>query len=99
MATKNVVPRAASEGKIGTSTKPWAEVNADAVNVAGNPAASTVSPSFTGTPTAPTATSGTNTAQLASTAFVQAALVALTADVAGPSSSVNNRIATFDGTT
>lgn len=99
MATKNVVPRAASEGKIGTSTKPWAEVNADAVNVAGNPAASTVSPSFTGTPTAPTATSGTNTAQLASTAFVQAALVALTADVAGPSSSVNSRIATFDGTT
>lgn len=31
------------------------------------------SPSFTGTPTAPTASSGTNTAQLATTAFVTAA--------------------------
>jgi hypothetical protein len=99
MATKNVVPRAASEGKVGTSTKPWAEVNADAVNVGGSPVASTASPSFTGTPTAPTATSGTNTTQLASTAFVQAALAALSADVAGPASSVDSRIAAFDGTT
>jgi hypothetical protein len=32
-----------------------------------------VSPAFTGTPTAPTATVGTNTTQLATTAFVQAA--------------------------
>lgn len=32
------------------------------------------SPSLTGTPTAPTATSGTNTTQIASTAFVQTAL-------------------------
>ena len=29
-------------------------------------------PTFTGTPTAPTATAGTNTTQLATTAFVQA---------------------------
>ena len=36
-----------------------------------------VSPSFTGTPTAPTAAYGTNTTQLATTAFVQAALQAL----------------------
>lgn len=35
---------------------------------------STVSPSFTGTPTAPTATAGTNTTQIATTAFVAAAL-------------------------
>jgi hypothetical protein len=35
------------------------------------------SPSLTGTPTAPTASSGTNTTQLATTAFVQAALQAL----------------------
>jgi hypothetical protein len=34
------------------------------------------SPSFTGTPTAPTASSGTNTTQLATTAFVTAALSA-----------------------
>ena len=36
-----------------------------------------VSPSLTGTPTAPTAAGGTNTTQLATTAFVQAALSAL----------------------
>jgi hypothetical protein len=37
------------------------------------------SPQFTGTPTAPTAAPGTNTQQLANTAFVQAALAALVA--------------------
>jgi hypothetical protein len=36
--------------------------------------ADTASPTFTGTPSAPTAASGTNTAQIATTAFVQAAL-------------------------
>ena len=36
--------------------------------------ANTASPTFTGTPSAPTAASGTNTAQIATTAFVQAAL-------------------------
>ena len=35
------------------------------------------SPNLTGTPTAPTAADGTNTAQLATTAFVQAAITAL----------------------
>ena len=35
------------------------------------------SPAFTGTPTVPTATAGTNTTQAASTAFVQAAVAAL----------------------
>lgn len=36
-------------------------------------AISSVSPAFTGTPTAPTAAAGTNTTQIATTAFVQAA--------------------------
>ena len=36
-----------------------------------------VSPTFTGTPAAPTAASGTSTTQLATTAFVQVALQAL----------------------
>jgi hypothetical protein len=36
-------------------------------------AISSVSPTFTGTPTAPTATAGTNTTQIATTAFVQTA--------------------------
>lgn len=39
------------------------------------------SPTFTGTPTAPTAAPGTNTTQLATTAFVQAALASMTAGV------------------
>ncbi len=39
-------------------------------------AAALASPALTGTPTAPTATAGTNTTQLATTAFVQAALTA-----------------------
>ena len=38
--------------------------------------APSVSPAFTGTPTVPTATAGTNTTQIASTAFVQAAIIA-----------------------
>ncbi|MBD8791209.1 phage tail protein [Pseudomonas syringae] len=41
------------------------------------------SPSFIGTPAAPTATPGTNTTQLATTAFVQAAVSALVASAPG----------------
>lgn len=37
----------------------------------GTPLAGTVSPTFTGTPKAPTAATGTNTTQIATTAFVQ----------------------------
>jgi hypothetical protein len=44
-------------------------------------------PAFTGAPTAPTATSGTSTTQIASTAFVQAAIAAISAGV----SSFNTR--------
>ena len=40
-------------------------------------AISSVSPTFTGTPISPTATAGTNTTQIATTAFVQAATTAL----------------------
>ena len=39
--------------------------------------AALVSPAFSGTPTAPTAATGTNTTQIASTAFVQAAVAGL----------------------
>lgn len=41
------------------------------------------SPTFTGTPAAPTAAPGTNTTQLANTAFVQAAIAALIASAPG----------------
>lgn len=48
---------------------------------------SSESPAFTGTPTAPTATAGTNTTQLATTAFVETALGSIDAL---PSQSGNN---------
>lgn len=56
-----------------------AEINAEfvAIETAVNSKADTASPTFTGTPAAPTATSGTDTTQLATTAFVQDAVGAL----------------------
>jgi len=52
------------------------EINTEFANIAIAVAtkADTASPTFTGTPAAPTASSGTSTTQLATTAFVQAAL-------------------------
>ena len=52
------------------------EINTEFDNIATAVAtkANTDSPTFTGTPAAPTASSGTNTTQLATTAFVQTAL-------------------------
>ena len=55
------------------------------------------SPVFTGTPTAPTATSGTNTAQLATTEFVQSALsnivpIIISNDTTMPNSVNNNGV-------
>jgi hypothetical protein len=49
----------------------------DAIATAIATKADSVSPSFSGTPTAPTASFGTSTTQLATTAFVQAALAAM----------------------
>jgi len=56
-----------------------AEINAEfvAIESAVSTKADTASPTFTGTPAAPTATSGTDTTQLATTAFVQDAVGAL----------------------
>lgn len=54
------------------------------------------SPDFTGIPTAPTAAPGTSSNQIATTAFVDGEL---SDAVQGPSSSANNAIALFDGTT
>lgn len=54
------------------------------------------SPSFTGTPLAPTALAGSNTLQIANTAFVQGELAA---KVAGPASAANNDLALFNGVT
>lgn len=54
------------------------------------------SPAFTGIPTAPTASPGTSTSQIATTAFVS---TATGGQVTGPASSVDNNVALFNGTT
>jgi hypothetical protein len=46
----------------------------DAIQTAVNSKANIASPTFTGTPAAPTATAGTNTTQVATTAFVTTAI-------------------------
>lgn len=62
-------------GKVIKGAELDAELNAVAAAIASK--ADTNSPTFTGTPAAPTATYGTNTTQLATTAFVQQALQAM----------------------
>lgn len=73
-ATKDTLPTGDS-GKIVKGTEIDSEFNAIASAISSK--ADTASPTFTGTPAAPTAASGTNTTQLATTAFVTAALQAV----------------------
>ena len=70
-ATKDTLPTG-NAGKIVKGTEIDDEFNA--ISSAISSKADTASPSFTGTPAAPTATAGTNTTQVATTAFVQTAL-------------------------
>lgn len=73
-ATKDTLP-SGNSGKIVKGTEIDDEFNAISSAIASK--ANLGSPAFTGTPTAPTATAGSNTAQLATTAFVTAAVGAL----------------------
>jgi hypothetical protein len=73
-ATKDTLPTGNS-GKIVKGTEIDDEFNAIASAISSK--ADTASPTFTGTPAAPTATSGSNTTQIATTAFVTAALGAI----------------------
>lgn len=73
-ATKDTLPTG-DAGKIVKGTEIDNELNAIASAISSK--ADTASPTFTGTPAAPTAASGTNTTQLATTAFVTAALQAV----------------------
>ena len=73
-ATKDTLPTGDS-GKIVKGTEIDNEFNAIASAVSSK--ADTASPTFTGTPVAPTASYGNNSTQLATTAFVQAALEAI----------------------
>ena len=70
---------------LGFSTALNANVDArfTAVNVAISNKAGTVSPTFTGTPIAPTASAGTNSTQIATTAYVDTANVAVLTKVLG----------------
>jgi hypothetical protein len=54
------------------------------------------SPTFTGTPTVPTASAGTNTTQIASTAFVRAAVTVATGSL-GTMSTQNSNLVTITG--
>ena len=73
-ATKDTLP-SGNAGKIVKGTELDDEFNAIASAISSK--ADTASPTFTGTPAAPTAASGTNTTQIATTAFVTAALQAV----------------------
>jgi hypothetical protein len=76
----DAVPWAGITGKPSSFTPaPHAHVTADitGLQAALDAKAGLASPAFTGVPTAPTATAGTNTAQLATTGFVAAAIGAL----------------------
>lgn len=73
-ATKDTLP-SGNSGKIVKGTELDDEFNAISSAVASK--ADTASPTFTGTPAAPTAAALTNTTQIATTAFVQAALEVL----------------------
>ena len=68
---KDALP-SGNAGKIVKGTEVDVEFSAIATAIASK--ADTNSPTFTGTPSAPTANSGTNTTQIATTAFVQTAL-------------------------
>ena len=63
--------------------------------------ANLASPALTGTPTAPTAAKGTNTTQIATTAFVQAAISGFSSDVfsTGNSAPSNTKLLWIDTNT
>lgn len=62
--------------KIGNGSDPWNNLPYTAIDpsTASSIYSPLVSPTFTGTPAAPTATAGTNTTQVATTEFVQSAV-------------------------
>jgi len=65
-------------GRVGAVTLTHSDISdwAATISAALTPYAPLASPALTGSPTAPTASAGTNTTQVATTAFVQAALTA-----------------------
>jgi hypothetical protein len=99
-ATKDTLPTGNS-GKIVKGTEIDDELNAIASAISSK--ADTASPTFTGTPAAPTATLGSNTTQVATTAFVKAAVDAATGSLGTLSSQDADAVditgGTIEGTT
>ena len=83
LATKSYADGAVNAHNLATNAHGVADLTALAttayVDTADNLKAALASPSFTGTPTAPTAAAGTNTTQIATTEFVGSAVAALVA--------------------
>jgi hypothetical protein len=94
-ASKDTLPTGNS-GKIVKGTEIDDEFNAIASAISSK--ADTASPTFTGTPAAPTATSGSNTTQIATTAFVTTAVTAATGSLGTMSSQDADAVAITGGT-
>jgi Tfp pilus assembly major pilin PilA len=94
-ATKDTLPQGDSN-KIVKGTELDNEFNAIAGAVSSK--ADIASPSFTGTPAAPTATAGSNTTQIATTAYVKAEITAATGTLGTMSSQNANAVAITGGT-
>lgn len=88
-------PLMAGAGAVGTATKLAREDHRHPTDTTRAPLAS---PVFTGTPAAPTAVAGTNTTQLATTAFVQAADAAMIASAPCVQGAYKNLRASATGT-
>ena len=94
-ATKDSLPTGDSN-KIVKGTEIDNEFNAIAGAISSK--ADIASPALTGTPTAPTATAGSNTTQLATTAFVRGEVVAATGSLGTMSTQNSNAVAITGGT-
>lgn len=93
--TKDTLPTGDSN-KIVKGTELDNEFNAIAGAISSK--ADSASPTFTGTPAAPTAASGNNTTQIATTAFVSAAVTAATGALGTLSTQNANAVAVTGGT-
>lgn len=94
-ATKDTLP-AGNAGKIVKGTELDDEFNAIASAV--NSKANADSAALTGTPTAPTASSGSNTTQIANTTFVTAAITTATGSLGTMSTQNASAVAITGGT-
>ena len=94
-ATKDTLPTGDS-GKIIKGTEIDSEFNAIASAISSK--ADAASPTFTGTPAAPTAAGGSNTTQIATTAFVTAAVTTATGSLGTLSTQNANAVAITGGT-